>query len=97
MDPLIGNIQSAYQMYDIQAGRIATDERLSRDQTMPRFTNYVQNFQGTLDHIFYNTDQLKVTHLLETPDESQVLREKALPSTMFPSDHVRIEAIFLLK
>ena len=68
MDPIIGKIESAYQYYDLQAGRIATDETLTRDQTFPKFTHYTSSFHGTLDHLFYNTDRLEVTHLLEVPD-----------------------------
>ena len=66
-------------------------------ETFPKFTNYTENFKGTLDHIFYNKDRLEVTHLLETPEELQLVREKGLPSTLYPSDHVRIEAILRLK
>ena len=64
---------------------------------MPKFTNYTENFKGTLDHIFYNKDRLEVTHLLEIPDVSQAGRDKGLPSLLFPSDHVRIESILQLK
>jgi mRNA deadenylase 3'-5' endonuclease subunit Ccr4 len=68
MEPLIGNLKTAYQYYDLQAGRVAEDETLTREETMPKYTNYTLNFQGTLDHIFYNSDRLKVTHLLEIPE-----------------------------
>jgi hypothetical protein len=35
--------------------------------------------------------------LLEIPDElTELAFETALPSTLFPSDHVRIEGTFLL-
>ena len=64
---------------------------------MPRYTNYTSQFQGTLDHIFFSKDCLEVKQLLEIPEANQLIREKALPSTIFPSDHVRIEATFLLK
>ena len=63
---------------------------------MPKYTNYTANFQGTLDHLFFNTDRLTVTHLLDIPDEREVKRETAIPSTLFPSDHLRIEAVFQL-
>ena len=61
---------------------------------MPKFTNYTESFNGTLDHLFYNKDLLDVVSLLDIPDEHDVTREKGLPSTLFPSDHVRIEAVF---
>ena len=61
---------------------------------MPMFTNYTESFKGTLDHIFFNKDRLEVTHLLETPDVASVARDRGLPSILYPSDHIRIEAIF---
>ena len=64
---------------------------------MPAFTHYKVQFQGTLDHLFYSADQLEVTQLLEIPKSDTLKREKAIPSTMFPSDHFRIEAIFNYK
>ena len=64
---------------------------------MPAFTNYTNHFHGTLDHLFYNKDQLKLTHLLEMPDQRAVMQEKrGLPSSLFSSDHLRIEAVFEL-
>lgn len=64
---------------------------------MPKFTNYTQDFHGTLDHILYNSDRLEATLLLEIPEINDVRREIGLPSTLYPSDHIRIEAILILK
>lgn len=97
MEPVIGKIKSAYQYYHLDVGRVASDETLNREQTMPVFTNYKTPFYGTLDHIFYNTDCFDVVKLLETPQLETIAREKTLPSTQYPSDHVRIEAILQLK
>ena len=68
LEPLFGNLQSAYQFYDLKAGRIATDETISRAETMPKFTNYTEKFNGTLDHIFFNKNKLDVVQLLDTPE-----------------------------
>ena len=54
LEPLSNNLRSAYQSYDLKAGRIATDETLTRTETMPKFTNYTARFAGTLDHILFN-------------------------------------------
>ena len=64
---------------------------------MPKYTNYTAGFKGTLDHLLYDQNSLQVLQLLEIPNEKHVARETALPNTEFPSDHVRIEAIFMLK
>lgn len=97
LDPLLGTLASAYECYDLPVGRVPHDQTLKRDETMPRFTNYKEHFQGTLDHIFYNKDKFEVLELLEVPSRSDLAREKAIPSTIFPSDHLRIESVFLLK
>ena len=76
---------------------MANDETLRRDETMPTFTNYKTPFWGTLDHFFYNSDCFDVLQLLETPQLHTIARERTLPSTQYPSDHVRIEAVLQLK
>ncbi|KAL4502033.1 hypothetical protein ABPG73_020170 [Tetrahymena malaccensis] len=61
----------------------------------PEFTNYTQNFQGTLDYIFYNPNmkQFKLNDIREIPID-YVKKEKGLPSEWYPSDHLPITAIF---
>jgi mRNA deadenylase 3'-5' endonuclease subunit Ccr4 len=43
-----------------------------------------------LDHIFYN-DSFELDSLLEMPSEKEFSSEVALPNSIYPSDHVRIE------
>ena len=97
MEPIIGNIESAYDYYRLRSDDTERNKTLTREQTMPVFTNFTRNFYGTLDHLFYNKDKLEVMSLLETPELSDVEREGTLPSTLYPSDHVRIEAVFFIK
>ena len=59
---------------------------------MPPFTHYKVIFQGTLDHIFYNEEALTLLQLLEIPTEAELVKDKAIPSLKYPSDHLRIEA-----
>lgn len=47
---------------------------------MPVFTNYTEKFYGTLDHLFFNKEKLKVLQLLETPSIEDVVRDRTLPS-----------------
>ena len=99
MDPIIGNMLSAYHHYNNKAQVTRGSEfmRQVREETMPLFTNYTRNFHGTIDHIFYTNKSLELTHLLQMPDISEVERDGTLPSTKYPSDHVRIEAKFHIK
>jgi mRNA deadenylase 3'-5' endonuclease subunit Ccr4 len=62
----------------------------------PPATNYTRSFKDTLDHILYNRGAVEVLELLETPDDETLSKEEALPSAVFPSDHLRIQAKFKL-
>ena len=70
---------------------------LSRNETEPSFTHYKFSFQGTLDHLIYNSQAMEVTSLLEIPTQESIKRDRAIPSVLYPSDHLRIEAVFTLK
>ena len=41
-----------------------------------------------------HNSSLKVLEVLELPRDSDIMAEEALPSKLFPSDHLRIEAKF---
>jgi len=63
-------------------------------------TQYCRDLQGFFDHIMFACDktseQLELLEVLEIPDSEVLAEEVALPSTIFPSDHVRVEATFFL-
>ncbi|KAL0585789.1 hypothetical protein ABG067_004512 [Albugo candida] len=56
----------------------------------PEFTNYVQNFNGTLDYILISKKTLQVVQTFPMFTKEQVTSEVALPSSTFPSDHVSL-------
>lgn len=65
----------------------------------PVYTNYTFDFKNTLDYIYYKKDskcQLKA--ILDMPEHSEIQEEapdgSGLPSNIYGSDHLRIEAIF---
>lgn len=58
----------------------------------PEYTNYVVNFNACLDWIFYQTDRLAVTQVVELPSHEVVTANKALPSVVIPSDHLALVA-----
>ena len=61
---------------------------------LPKFTNYTVGFQECLDYIYHQTNKLKVTKIVETPEEEELKAHIAIPSVVFPSDHVAIVAEF---
>lgn len=99
---MAGNLESVYSLYNLKVegddGCFKVSPQLrKRDETNPKFTNYSVDFKGTLDHILYNKAKLEVLEFLELPADELIMKETALPSTLFPSDHLRIEAKFYIK
>ncbi|XP_046399751.1 2',5'-phosphodiesterase 12 [Ischnura elegans] len=63
-------------------------------QELP-FTNFTSGFVGCLDYIFYSTDgdnPLRVEQVVPLPSEEEVTQNTALPSIVFPSDHLALVA-----
>lgn len=58
----------------------------------PKFTNYTIGFKDCLDYIFYQNDKFRVTKVVETPSEEELNLHNAIPSVVFPSDHIAIIA-----
>ncbi|EDV26843.1 uncharacterized protein TRIADDRAFT_12445, partial [Trichoplax adhaerens] len=57
---------------------------------IPQFTNYVQDFVGTLDYIFGEKEYVDVKQVVPFPTEDEIKRDKALPSPNAPSDHLAL-------
>ena len=57
---------------------------------IPEYTNYVPNFQATLDYIFIDSDRLQVESVVPMPDHQDVVASSGLPSVVFPSDHIAL-------
>jgi CCR4-NOT transcription complex subunit 6 len=58
------------------------------------YTNYTEDFKGTLDYIWYSSESLSVLAISQVDDEGQLSQETALPSSTRPSDHVSLVATF---
>merc|ERR1711953_1233777 len=58
------------------------------------YTNFTEDFKGTLDYIWYTSDSLSVLAISQVDEESQLTQETALPSSTRPSDHVSLVATF---
>jgi 2',5'-phosphodiesterase len=59
---------------------------------VPKFTNYTVGFQECIDYIFHQSDKLKVVKVVEMPEEEELSAHIAIPSVVFPSDHIAIVA-----
>ncbi|KAG8176858.1 hypothetical protein JTE90_027162 [Oedothorax gibbosus] len=56
----------------------------------PEYTNYTEGFNGCLDYLFYDTSNFDVVEVVPLPTHEQVTQHKALPSKVFPSDHIAL-------
>uniref|UniRef100_A0A7S4LJ36 Endonuclease/exonuclease/phosphatase domain-containing protein n=1 Tax=Eutreptiella gymnastica TaxID=73025 RepID=A0A7S4LJ36_9EUGL len=63
----------------------------------PEYTNLVGGFEGVLDYIFFHPGRLEAIHALPVPPRAVVEQNTALPSPIFPSDHVAVVADLRLK
>lgn len=63
----------------------------------PEFTNFTPAFVGCLDYIFYQTEFLEVEQVVPLPSKEEVSQHTAIPSVVFPSDHVALVADLKLK
>jgi 2',5'-phosphodiesterase len=54
----------------------------------PKYTNFTQGFKDCLDYIFYQTDGLRVAQVVPFPSEEELSTHVAIPSVVFPSDHI---------
>lgn len=60
--------------------------------TSMRWTNYAMSFKEIIDHIFFDTSQLRLLRTVPLPSEEEITAEIGIPSKVFPSDHVAIVA-----
>ncbi|GLH16403.1 Protein angel [Gryllus bimaculatus] len=56
----------------------------------PEYTNFTVGFVGCLDYIFYQCDSMSVSQVIPFPLEEEVKEHTALPSVLFPSDHIAL-------
>ncbi|KFB39652.1 AGAP009079-PA-like protein [Anopheles sinensis] len=58
----------------------------------PKFTNYTVGFTECIDYIFYQKDVLRVNDVIPMPSEDELSMYRAIPSPVFPSDHIALVA-----
>jgi mRNA deadenylase 3'-5' endonuclease subunit Ccr4 len=62
----------------------------------PSYTNFTENFKATLDYIFHSKFLVPV-RILKLPVLSELTLEEYLPSSRYPSDHLKLYAEFYFK
>lgn len=59
---------------------------------IPNYTNFTAGFRACLDYIFYQTNNLLVKEVIPFPSDEELSAHIAIPSVVFPSDHVSLVA-----
>jgi len=54
----------------------------------PKYTNYTGSFVGILDYIWITRTHLRCVACLDVDEESLLRQHTALPSPLYPSDHI---------
>ncbi|XP_052747253.1 2',5'-phosphodiesterase 12 [Bicyclus anynana] len=71
---------------------------LSLEQTIPlesacgepQYTNFTVGFADCIDYIFYEKSKLSVQQVIPFPSYEELTLHTALPSIVFPSDHIAV-------
>ncbi|XP_044266635.1 2',5'-phosphodiesterase 12 [Tribolium madens] len=64
--------------------------RLSSACGTPKYTNFTAGFADCLDYIYYESGSFDVVQVVPLPSEDELRQHTALPSVVFPSDHISL-------
>ena len=94
---IAGTLASAYQNYNVEPD---TEKSWAENMVKchPPHTMYLREFKGTVDWVFYSKQKLNLVGRLDMPLVADLEEDGAqIPSKLFPSDHLRIGAVFELQ
>lgn len=57
---------------------------------VPKYTNFTDGFKDCLDWIYYDTNKFSVEQMIPLPSDEELQEHIAIPSVVFPSDHVAL-------
>lgn len=64
------------------------------EECHPPCTTNISGKKQVVDYIFYSPGSMILRSLLKMPTDDQISQEIDLPSSLFPSDHLRIQSQF---
>lgn len=77
---------------DVDSMRYMVTHRLGliNASGLPEYTNYTADFKDTLDYVMASQHCFQVVRVAPFPPESVLCEHIALPSEVFPSDHIAV-------
>ena len=91
-----GSISSSHPDWSSRPGEEVTGLSLTSPTIFlsaagtPAFTNYTREFKDCLDYIFIEQGRLEVVQVVPFPTVEELSLHEAIPSIVFPSDHVAV-------
>jgi mRNA deadenylase 3'-5' endonuclease subunit Ccr4 len=98
------HFQSAYDDYKTFAKKKSTsshnqlsfsNSKNCRAHTHPNITSCTEYFKNTIDYIFHSKS-FELLRILRLPESKEIFEEGFLPSSKFPSDHLKLYAEYKL-
>lgn len=88
----VGGVTSHPWSNDVDSMRHMITHRLGliNASGLPEYTNYTADFKDTLDYVMASQHCFQVVRVAPFPPESVLCEHIALPSEVFPSDHIAV-------
>jgi hypothetical protein len=77
--------------------RLSHNIKLKSAAGYPTYTNYTKDFKELLDYIYVEKERYDVVKIAPFPSEEVLSENCAIPSEVFPSDHVSLVVDVQLK
>jgi hypothetical protein len=94
---LPGGPQSASHEHPCPTPVLTHNLQLYSAAGFPPYTNFTGGFKDLLDYIYVEKDRFEVTRVAPFPSLEQLVENVALPSEVFPSDHIAVAVDLKLK
>jgi CCR4-NOT transcription complex subunit 6 len=95
--PLTSAYSTVWEASNAHDAKLAKQkQRLDAKLHEPAFTNLTKDFKGTLDYIWYTSNSLLPTAVLELPSEAEVVvgPNEFMPNATYSSDHIALMSEF---
>ncbi len=97
------SFKSAYEQYQYRLAGQPWMDSMNIDMKVrgyPPYSNFTPDFKSFIDYIFYHGERMKLLKVLKIPPQHMLEyngekggKGYGLPNDIFPSDHVRMEAV----
>ena len=58
------------------------------------YTHYTLGFKGNIDYVFFESESFEFERVIPIPRNKDIIKNKAMPSRVLPSDHIALFFLF---